>query len=653
MGDFDNKFVNGKSLTSFANKTKEYIDNAVSKIDTDNLVITNSISINRKEGTTIGEKSVAVGNNVEASGYYSHAEGTNTKASGFASHAEGSNTEVSGYASHAEGHYSEASGDYSHAEGFATTASGEYSHAEGARTIASSEFQHVQGKYNIEDSTNTYAHIVGNGIHDGYDENGDAIITHSNAHTLDWNGNAWFAGNVKVGADNKELATTDHTHNYAGSDSAGGTANSAARLDIARVTGSGNSANYVPGANRLVVREYGNDCANMPSAHWYHIYTGQGSDAAYNTQLAIGMTTDGLYFRNKNSNTWGSWKKVSVDGHTHSHTLPKSGDWWNDGFVTVGNNGVSEVGKYIDFHHTDTTTKDYSVRLQTNGDNANTLTLPTASGTLCLTSHTSHDYLTLGSPPKAYDASITLGTVGTSPYNRFGYVAEATTSSDWYDQSAGDIALNLSTVDGASGMMQNGVYIYDDNVYILSNLRSYGNLLPAVNDSFIIGSNGYRWQKAYFSLSPSISSDRTLKENIQYVRNNNNTRSIEDVNYEDLYNFVKDDLELATYNLIGNDNKQINFIAQDLLINDDGTDNKVGQLIVKPFAVPTEEEVEENTSADKDGNEVYNPPTLSYDSGNYASVLAGALKEAISKIESQQEMIDNLISRIEELERNN
>ena len=32
-----------------------------------------------------------------------------------------------------------------------------------------------------------YAHIVGNGINADY---------RSNAHTLDWDGNAWFAGNV-------------------------------------------------------------------------------------------------------------------------------------------------------------------------------------------------------------------------------------------------------------------------------------------------------------------------------------------------------------------------------------------------------------------------------------------------------------------------
>ena len=56
--------------------------------------------------------------------------------------------------------------------------------------MASGAYQHVQGRYNIEDQTNQYAHIVGNGA------NSDR---RANAHTLDWSGNAWFAGNIKIG----------------------------------------------------------------------------------------------------------------------------------------------------------------------------------------------------------------------------------------------------------------------------------------------------------------------------------------------------------------------------------------------------------------------------------------------------------------------
>ena len=48
-------------------------------------------------------------------------------------------------------------------EGHRTTASGENSHAEGNRTTASGNYSHAEGKYNIEDTANKYAHIIGNG----------------------------------------------------------------------------------------------------------------------------------------------------------------------------------------------------------------------------------------------------------------------------------------------------------------------------------------------------------------------------------------------------------------------------------------------------------------------------------------------------------
>lgn len=42
---------------------------------------------------------------------------------------------------------------------------------------------------------------------------------------------------------------------------------------------------------------------------------------------------------------------------------PTSGDWWNSGLVHVYTDGVSEMGKYIDFHSTDAGTSDFDVRL--------------------------------------------------------------------------------------------------------------------------------------------------------------------------------------------------------------------------------------------------------------------------------------------------
>jgi lysophospholipase L1-like esterase len=188
----------------------KYLDSKYLETD---LVAQNSISMGRTGD--IGMASVAIGVGVEASGNgsfaegggtkasndSSHAEGTNTTASGNSSHAEGYGSLASGYGSHAEGSTTTASGVNSHAEGDYTTASGASSHAEGYGSKASSQFQHVQGKYNIEDKNRKYAHIVGNGA-------GDA--KRSNAHTLDWQGNAWYSGKLTqegTPTEDKDLVT--------------------------------------------------------------------------------------------------------------------------------------------------------------------------------------------------------------------------------------------------------------------------------------------------------------------------------------------------------------------------------------------------------------------------------------------------------------
>lgn len=148
------------------------------------------ISMGRKEGTQIGNKSVALGGyDVTASGASSHAEGDYTIASGESSHAEGNGTTASGSQSHAEGGGTTASGSHSHTEGYRSEASGAQSHAEGFSTIASGVNQHAFGKYNIEDSLNEYVEIVGNG---------NNASSRSNARTLDWEGNEFLAGDLTI-----------------------------------------------------------------------------------------------------------------------------------------------------------------------------------------------------------------------------------------------------------------------------------------------------------------------------------------------------------------------------------------------------------------------------------------------------------------------
>lgn len=222
------------------------VDNLIGKKTAENGEIFNNYGSNKAEGnyahaegsvtTAGGDASHAEGLRTTALGIYSHAEGRATNkatdaitdltsskkysdytikgkdtlkeawdktkfslAIGECAHSEGVNTIAGSYA-HAEGEQTIASGNKSHAEGTKTQAKGLSSHSEGEGTIVNKRCQHVQGKYNIEDtSSNTYgkyAHIVGNGD----------STTPSNAHTLDWNGNAWFQGVITtVGADYAEF----------------------------------------------------------------------------------------------------------------------------------------------------------------------------------------------------------------------------------------------------------------------------------------------------------------------------------------------------------------------------------------------------------------------------------------------------------------
>lgn len=161
---------------------------------------------NKQFSLAKGDSSHVEGINNLALGDYSHVEGSYSIGIGVASHVEGLGSRAEGGYSHAEGNGTTAMGMCSHAEGDSTTASGDDSHAEGRGTKASSENQHVQGKYNIEDTENKYAHIVGNGK---YNYNTEEEVR-SNAHTLDWNGNGWFAGKLTqegTPTEDKDLAT--------------------------------------------------------------------------------------------------------------------------------------------------------------------------------------------------------------------------------------------------------------------------------------------------------------------------------------------------------------------------------------------------------------------------------------------------------------
>lgn len=112
---------------------------------------------------------------------------------GNAAFAFGQGTKASGNFSKATNFGTNASGAYSSAEGRETQAKGSASHAGGYGTIAGSKNQTVIGKFNIEDTSEEYAFIIGDGESD---------TARANLFTVTWDG--------KVQVDGKKLATEEY-----------------------------------------------------------------------------------------------------------------------------------------------------------------------------------------------------------------------------------------------------------------------------------------------------------------------------------------------------------------------------------------------------------------------------------------------------------
>ena len=94
---------------------------------------------------------------------------------------------------YAEGRSNTVDGVFGHAEGYKCKANGAFSHAQNYGTIASGEAQTAIGKYNIEDTDNAYAFIVGKG----------SSTTRANAMTVAWNGNTVISGTLTQSSDKR------------------------------------------------------------------------------------------------------------------------------------------------------------------------------------------------------------------------------------------------------------------------------------------------------------------------------------------------------------------------------------------------------------------------------------------------------------------
>ena len=196
-----------------------------------------SMSMNRKDNTTIGDYSTTFGNDGTATGDYSFAAGlgasatartsaamnyasasndgafaanrayakgntsfaaNSSQAIGEESFANGAFNHATGQGSHAEGHSTTASGQYAHTEGESNSASGKAAHAEGTATYAFGQQTHAEGRN---------AKATGEASHaEGY--NSESVGVHSHAEGQNTKAN----GQASHSEGNQSIANSNQSH---------------------------------------------------------------------------------------------------------------------------------------------------------------------------------------------------------------------------------------------------------------------------------------------------------------------------------------------------------------------------------------------------------------------------------------------------------
>lgn len=575
---------------------------------------------------------------------------------------------------------------------------------------------------------NSYGGIILYGTNKGY----TALAQNNNT-----------ANNITITLPNAAgtLALTSHTHNYAGSSSAGGAATSANKVNqnltvkLNGGTTEGTNLFTFNGSAAKTINITPSSIGAAASSHGTHLSLGTGSENAYygdkgkiaydHSQAKHAPTN-----AQKNSDITKAEIEAKLTGtitsHSHSY-LPTSGGTMTGAitlanstagqikhklstgtatetlYVTTGDNlrvGSASIGRVFLYstsnpqavvngntytlYHTGNkpSASDIGAAASSHGTHVSwSSTAPKVAGTAAVGSETKcargdHVHaaqtsvsgnagsatklqtarnIKIGNTSKSFngtaDVTWSLGDImkgqglsastacGTLYFNNGGTSHVGRLS--MYNNADGDYT-QLACYNVSSGSTMNYISIHPNHIGFNSYVITKGYIRPHNNGSLDLGASEYRWRTVYSSNGVSTSSDRTLKENINYVRMGET-----EINYDDMYNFVKDDLELATYNYVNSGEKHINFIAQDLLANEDGTDNKVGQFIVNPVPVPAKEDIENGKPY----------PLLSYNTNIYTSVLAGALKQSINEIEvlkeenkELKEMLHSLVSRIEALE---
>ena len=224
------------------------------------------------------------------------------------------------------------------------------------------------------------------------------------------------------------------------------------------------------------------------------------------------------------------------------------------------------------------------------------------------------------------DYNAGQGIINTSNSHFFTIGKDSTLQSDIQDVADNFISyMTLNFRDRGSEQSQlYGLHLYtpfflSDDLTINGNSLKKCHYVTDIEDNEVFqftntdafNSKNWNWNgKNIYNAVWVDASDRTLKENIEYEKDTSK-----------YYNFIKDDYVMARYNYIGDSRTKISAIAQDLMVNLDGTDNEVGQLMVNC----------------KDFMEKQHP--VGIDQNQLLNVTVGALQEAIKKIEALENEI--------------
>lgn len=161
--------------------------------------------------------------------------------------------------------------------------------------------------------------------------------------------------------------------------------------------------------------------------------------------------------------------------------------------------------------------------------------------------------------------------------------------------------------------------------YLGSELKIYptvitGKMYPSYNNGLDLGQSTHRYRTVY-SVNSLNTSDRSYKENIEYLNSNIGISKLnEDITLLDMHEFIKNDLHLAKYNYIDQKHKEFGFIADDIVCT------KVGSKLI----------------IGKKGE-------YSYSIGSYIRVIVGALKTEINIRDNQIKILEERISKLENL----